>query len=854
MHTTMLNSFCENLDLNPAVRHTRCGIDYTYQFNMTRFCILDHFFLSGAIFSDALDSISVVHDIDNLSDHDPIELHLSLKTKFLETCDRVYKPRVSWVKATESDVVDYRSTLSARLQNIALPIDTLLCDQLLCGDVSHLRAVNGYAQDLADALVAAANLTIPLSCERQAGRCVPGWSERVQPLRDKSLFWHRIWVDCGRPRSGAVADSMRRTRAAYHYAVRQIKKDEDSVVRERIASALLNDSERNFWAEIKRIRGNRGGTSKVVDGLSDVCSIAQLFTEKYRELYTSVSYNESEMKCIINDLNCSLTGASVIPDCIFNSCEVRSAVSKLKCHKSDGCTSLSSDHFLNAGDDFMTHVALLFTAMLIHGTAPDNFQVSTIVPIPKGHNANASDSSNFRGIALSSIFGKILDNIILERYSSNLMSCDLQFGFKAKCSTNLCTTVLKETMAYYAHGQTPVFCTFLDITKAFDKLHYCKLFKFLIKRRLPAYIIRLLINLYTHNFVRIAWCGVTYEYFLAANGVKQGAVLSPVLFCVYIDDLLSSLAKAGIGCYIGSHFVGAIAYADDIVLTAPTATAMRRLLTICEEYARAYCISFNASKSKCLVIVPSKRRGLHSLLSKCTFCIDNKPIEFVNSFTHLGHIISNDLSDDMDILKRRNDFIGQVNNVLCYFQNLSSVTKYKLFCSYCTSFFGCELWSLSNDLIENFCIAWRKSIRRIWSIPPRTHSSFLPHICNCLPVLDELCRRFVNFVSSCVSHQCSVVRFVSFHGLYYARGFSPLGQNVSFCMRRYCRTLHDLMNLPSRQVILSFLNNSIDTPICNSANFVSELLLLREGTLELSSPPAFSYEELQNIIEYVCTH
>jgi hypothetical protein len=184
----------------------------------------------------------------------------------------------------------------------------------------------------------------------------------------------------------------------------------------------------------------------------------------------------------------------------------------------------------------------------------------------------------------------------------------------------------------------------------------------------------------------------------------------------------------------------------------------------------------------------------------------------------------------------------------------NSVTKYKLFCSYCTSFFGCELWSVSNDLIENFCIAWRKSIRRIWSIPPRTHSSFLPHICNCLPVLDELCHRFVNFVSSCVSHQCSVVRFVSFHGLYYARGFSPLGQNVSFCMRRYCRTLHDLMNLPSRQVILSFLNNSIDTPICNSANFVSELLLLREGTLELSSPPAFSYEELQNIIEYVCTH
>ena len=58
------------------------------------------------------------------------------------------------------------------------------------------------------------------------------------------------------------------------------------------------------------------------------------------------------------------------------------------------------------------------------------------------------------------------------------------------------------------------------------------------------------------------------------NGVKQGAVLSPILFCVYIDDLLLLLAKAGVGCYIGFHFVGALAYADDIVLVAPSASAL----------------------------------------------------------------------------------------------------------------------------------------------------------------------------------------------------------------------------------------------------------------------------------------
>ena len=58
------------------------------------------------------------------------------------------------------------------------------------------------------------------------------------------------------------------------------------------------------------------------------------------------------------------------------------------------------------------------------------------------------------------------------------------------------------------------------------------------------------------------------------NGVKQGGVISPVLYCVYIDGLLSAVSTSRIGCSIGAMFVGILAYADDIVLLAPTAHAM----------------------------------------------------------------------------------------------------------------------------------------------------------------------------------------------------------------------------------------------------------------------------------------
>ena len=269
---------------------------------------------------------------------------------------------------------------------------------------------------------------------------------------------------------------------------------------------------------------------------------------------------------------------------------------------------------------------------------PDSFLYSTIVPIPKGKHGNTSDSSNFRGITLSSIYGKLFDNIVLYRFSDSLLLSELQFGFKAKSSTSLCSMVLKESLAYYVNHQSSVFCTFLDASKAFDRLQYCKLFKLLVSRQVPAPIIRVLINFYTGNYVRVAWCGIVSDYFLAINGVKQGGVLSPVLFCLYIDGLLVALSKAGVGCFIGDNFVGALAYADDIVLLAPSASALRIMLAICDNYANEYCISFNANKSKCLVVLPGNRRFLRNYIDNCTFYVGNNPIDHVDSLAHLGHI------------------------------------------------------------------------------------------------------------------------------------------------------------------------------------------------------------------------
>ena len=84
--------------------------------------------------------------------------------------------------------------------------------------------------------------------------------------------------------------------------------------------------------------------------------------------------------------------------------------------------------------------------MLCHGYAPTSFLHAAVIPIPKNTKLNLSSSCNYRAIALSSIFSKILDKTIMSLQSKYLMTSELQFGFKEHSSTIMCSTLLVETV------------------------------------------------------------------------------------------------------------------------------------------------------------------------------------------------------------------------------------------------------------------------------------------------------------------------------------------------------------------------------------------------------------------------
>ena len=143
-----------------------------------------------------------------------------------------------------------------------------------------------------------------------------------------------------------------------------------------------------------------------------------------------------------------------------------------------------------------------------------------------------------------------------------------------------------------------VFACFLDASKAFDRVNHSILFCLLLDRNLSPVIVRFLLSWYSSQSLNVRWNQHLSSHFRVSNGVRQGVVLSPILFTIYLDELLRRLSNSGIGCHLDYFYTGAFAYADDIVLLPSSPSALRHLLLICEQFCVEYGLSFNAAKTR----------------------------------------------------------------------------------------------------------------------------------------------------------------------------------------------------------------------------------------------------------------
>jgi len=215
---------------------------------------------------------------------------------------------------------------------------------------------------------------------------------------------------------------------------------------------------------------------------------------------------------------------------------------------------------------------------------------------------------------------------------------------------------------------------------------------------------------------------------------------------------------------------------------------MRCMLSICESYAADFCVSFNASKSKCVICTSRRKPTETEYLRASQFTINDNAIEFVQSWPHLGHIITMDDAPDID--RCRTKLISQINNVLCSLHQVDSVVKVNVLKTYCLSLYGCELWHLQHSTIENVCKSWRQGLRRVWGVPLNCRSVIVQILSDTIPLFDTIYKRSVSFMKNCLNSRSNVdAKF----GVYFGHQNSVFGRNGSFCSEYFSLNVNDLM-------------------------------------------------------------
>ena len=162
-----------------------------------------------------------------------------------------------------------------------------------------------------------------------------------------------------------------------------------------------------------------------------------------------------------------------------------------------------------------------------------------------------------------------------------LQSDTIQFGFKRGCGTSSATWLVQEVLQHYLRGGSKPVAVVLDCSKAFNLAKFDILFdRLLSARKMPAIVVRVLAYSYQEQLAWVRWGrSCTSATFGISNGTRQGSVASPAFWSVYLDPLFSLLRKDGIGCHIGGIFMGAVGYADDLILLAPSRAAAQKMLS-----------------------------------------------------------------------------------------------------------------------------------------------------------------------------------------------------------------------------------------------------------------------------------
>ena len=558
------------------------------------------------------------------------------------------------------------------------------------------------------------------------------WNETLSTLKWQSIEIHQLWKSQGRPGQGPIHLERMRVRADYRRALKAAQLAPKQAMWDKIHTSMESNDTHQFWNSWKQLYAkNKSLFAPMVDGKTAKSDIADVFkncfqsnsepnnAEKVEELKAQfvvqyANYSQCHME------SCDCNNYSISVEDVFE------AISSMKTGKCADEMGVNAEHFLYAPFSLLKRLATLFNQMLRHGFVPSQFRYGFMLPIVKDNQGNHGDSSNYRGITISPIASKVFEHVLKNKFSDHLKTSHYQFGFKKRNSTVHALHCFRQTVEYYVNNGSKVYASCLDASKAFDRLVHAGLFSKLIQRITPICFINILMTWHDGLWCRVKWDDHFSEWFPIMAGVRQGGVLSPDLYSIYVDDLIHLLKSSGIGCHSNRAFESALFYADDMVVMSPSLKGLQRLLNLCNDYCIQWDIRLNAKKTKNLFF-GCKTAPTHSLK------LNDADIKWEAKWKYLGINLKSGLNFDCCIQETIAKYYRALNAILRVEGRSNDIIMLRLLEAHCIPIltYGIEVLHVRDrDERRKLRVAYNAAYRKIFAYSYRESVTELQHCLN----------------------------------------------------------------------------------------------------------------------------
>lgn len=350
--------------------------------------------------------------------------------------------------------------------------------------------------------------------------------------------------------------------------------------------------------------------------------------------------NEAEDFCSNHDFN---EDNSTFPelDQPISVNEVHMAIKHLKHNKAAGSDCILNEYFIDCVDILSSHLCDVFNGILLSGYFPEKWTEGVIIPLHKKGSVN--DVNNYRGITLVSCFSKVFTTILNKRIEafckSNDTISDAQFGFRKGCSTVDAIYILTSVVENYLNENKRLYVVYVDMLKCFDSIYRNALWLKMYKSGIKGKLLRIVKDMYENVKSCVKSCTSYSDYFSYAVGLRQGEVMSPILFSLFVEDLefylLNNTASVYSGLNIDDIVLILLLFADDMAILGKTPEELQEHLDNLNLYCNAWGLKVNTIKTKIMVF---RKRG--RTRQNETWTYNGHNIEVVDNFNYLGTVIN----------------------------------------------------------------------------------------------------------------------------------------------------------------------------------------------------------------------